>query len=168
MVRTAPLRASLAALALVAAAGCSRDADFTVTKTFPVQTTANAYGPDAQEVDLAAEAGGAWDHRDKLRSVKLVGLTAIGKNIAPAGVTGSGTAWVRQGGADQLIASWQNVPMRDGAIVSLDSSPVLDGVLNEALKGDGRFTLILQGTSSANFTGQVEVSLHVEVEYRVP
>jgi hypothetical protein len=173
MSRTASSRAVLAMAALVLVPACSRDTEFEIVKTFDVHTTALAHGPDVQAIDLAKEAGAAWDHRDRLKSVKVTAVSAVASNVAaPGGATGSGTVALRpsgaptDGSADVLIGSFAG-PVVDGVWISAGSAPGLDATMEEALQGNGVLSFVLEGNATSDFDATVEVRLQVQVEYSV-
>jgi hypothetical protein len=165
-------RGALCAAALLAVSGCRRDTEFDVIRVFPVATTAKTFGPTVAAVDLAQEAGAAWDHRSDLKSVKVATVTAVASSLLPAsGVTGSGAVALRPSGtggsADLPLGSWTDLPLQEGAWLSTTGSPALDSAVETALRGDGQLALVIQGSASADFTANVQVTLHVDVEYSV-
>jgi len=169
MSRNLVLRA-LAASALVAASGCSRDTDFDLKKTFHVDVTSPLTYDRTESIDLAAEAGTAWKHRDKLKSVKVVNATAVASNVIPAsGTTGSGSASLIPGGggAPVPIGSWTDIPIVAGSWVDVPGSDALNKALNDALEGDGQLSFQLAGNASQPFQADVEVTLRVTVEYSI-
>lgn len=173
MRRTA-LRASLG-LALVFATGCTRDTDFDLKKTFRVHPTpaGGLTYSDTQTVDLSAEAGAAWDHRDKLKSVKVGLATAVARNVTPAsGTTGFGSAaLLPDGGAPAIpIGSWGDptpIAIVDGAWIETTGSDALNAALNAALEGSGVLSFQVAGGASQEFEADIDVTLHVTVEYSV-
>ena len=55
----------------------------------------------------------------------------------------------------------------DGAWLSTTGSPALDSAVETALRGDGQLALVVQGSASEDFTANVQVTPHVDVEYSV-
>jgi hypothetical protein len=169
MGRSFTLRA-VAAVAFLAASGCSRDTDFDLKHTFHVHPTPPGLTYDAtQTLDLASQAGAAWDHRDRLKSVRVVGAKAVASNVVPAsGTTGSGSAsLIPPGGAPIPIGTWTDVPIVAGSLVEVAGSDALNAALNDALEGSGQLSFQLAGSASQEFEADIEVTLHVTVEYSI-
>ena len=168
-------RALLAALAVVlgVGVGCSGSTDFTITKSFDLNSTAGVpYGPYIQNVDLAAEAGGAWKHRSKIKSLDLVGLDATMTQRTDGGgpTTGSGSIVLSRNGVDATVGTWTDHPIPalapDSIGVVLDAAAM--SIVNDAIHGDGLFSVKLTGTTAAAVTAKVQVDLHMKMKYRVP
>jgi hypothetical protein len=170
MARSLAVRAAIALAAIAAISGCTRDTEFDIIKTYHVQTNALSHGPDVQQVNLAEEAGSAWDHRDKLKSVTVNTVTAVASNVSVPGPTiGSGSAALRPGaGPDIPMGSWTDIPVADGSWISAGGSDALNGAFNDALNGDGILSFVLAGNANNEFGADVQVTVHVTVEYKVP
>jgi hypothetical protein len=168
MARGIAVRAALATAALVFVSGCNRDTEFDIIKVYNVQTNALAHGPEVQTVNLAEEAGSAWDHRDKLKSVTVKTVTAVASNVNPAaGTVGSGSAALRRGASDIPMGSWSGVPIVDGSLISAGGTDALNNAFNDALNGDGQLAFVLAGNANNEFSATVTVTVHVEVEYSI-
>ena len=167
-----------AALAgLVLAAGCSGTTDFTVTADFTNVSTAagTVYGKSVL-VDLQAQAPDAWKHRKKVKSLELVGLDATATRVTALPMTGSGAIWIGPGSALTTsdpgvvqVGSWPSeaitgVPHSIGVTLSGASLAVIE----DALKGDGRFVVFLSGTTVDAENFDATAVLHVKLKYKVP
>lgn len=174
MTRTLSARAALAAAALAfVAGGCTRSTDFTITERFDplVSPGGGVTYTFTSDVDLAAQAGGAWKRRDHVRSLELAGLdvTMIANHTGVA-TTGSGTVQLSRAGTTVTVATWTNQPIPATAPHSFDVAvnPAATALIDDALHGDGRFTVTASGSTAAPVSLGVEVSLHMHMRYRVP
>jgi len=162
---------------LLLAAGCSGTTDFTITANFiGVNTTAGTVYSRNVLVDLQAQAPDAWKHRKKVKSLDLVGLDGTATNLPTAPMTGSGAIWIGPGTATSTsdagvvqVGSWPSetvtaVPHTIGVQLSQTSLDVIEN----ALKGDGRFVVFLTGTTVAAETFDATAVLHVKLKYKIP
>lgn len=165
------------AAALVAAtslAACTGHTDFTVSKDFTVNATGGVPYSYAQPVDLAAEASTAWKHRSKIKSLDLVGLDGtIQSVVSGAGTTGGGSIVLRPdggtGATDVVVGSWPNTePVVAPHSLAVTLDPAAVSVLEEALRGTGRFTVLFTGTTAADAVFLANVQLHLKLTYKVP
>jgi hypothetical protein len=154
--------------------GCSGDTDFTITRTYRVQTTALAFGPDLQAVDLSKEMGEAWKYRDDLTDVKVTSVTAIAhKVVAPADTFGSGSAVLDPDGdpttlsGNVLMGEWTNVRIAEGSWIQAGGNDALDQAVEDALHGNGLVWFALQGSATAEFSADVEVVVKGTVDYKI-
>jgi hypothetical protein len=166
-------RALLASLVLVLGVGCSGKTDFTITKTFSMNSTGGVWNAGTANVDLAAEAGSAWKHRDKIRSLDLVGLdaTMTARSDSNGATLGSGQIVLsRADGSSAIVGTWTNhtIPAAapDSIGVVLNAAAV--SIIDAAMHGDGLFTVAASGTTGANVNATVVVDLHLKMGYRVP
>jgi len=162
---------------LLAIAGCSGTTDFTVTANFTnVSTTAGTAYSRNVAVDLQAQAGNAWKHRNKVKSLDLVALDATVTSLPTAPMTGSGTIWIGPGTATSTsdagvvqVGNWPSeaVTAAPHSIGVQLSQASLD-VIENALKGDGRFVVFLTGTTVDAETFDATAVLHIKLKYKVP
>ncbi len=163
--------AAIAALALLAA--CSGTTDFTVSKTFDVVSVGGQAYSFTKDVDLQADAPDAWKHRDKIKKLELVGIDGtITAVTAGSGTTGSGSLVLRPeggtGATDVTVGSFQNEPVvaNHSLGIALDAAAIR--VIEDALHGSGRFTVLLTGTTVASAAFTVRGDLHLKLTYKVP
>lgn len=167
-------RAAAALAAGLALAACSGSTDFTVSKDFNVNSTGGVLYTYLDDVDLAAEAPDAWKHRNKIKKLELVGLDGTIQSVSSgAGTTGGGSIVLRPdggtGSTDVVVGTWPATePVVAPHSLSVTLSPAAVGVIEAALRGNGRFTVILTGTTVASASFVANVSLHVKLTYKVP
>jgi len=169
---TSPLRlVFLSSLPLLAA--CTGKTDFTITTTFHPNATGGVQYSLTAPVDMAAEAPSAWKHRDKVKSLDLVELQGTVTAGTPLPFTGSGTIKLRPdggtGSTDVVAGSWpaetvSGVPHSLG--VTFSAAAV--GVIENALEGNGKFTVLLEGSTTTNVQFDVDVTLHLKLNYKIP
>jgi hypothetical protein len=162
-----------AALAAVVLAGCGGNVDFSITRTFAVDS-ATANGRAAPEViDLAAEAGSAWKQRKHIDKITIHAVTAEVLTVtAGSGLALTGTAWVHEPGVIDE-SQWIRVGpatgvFQAGEVLDLVITPELNTFLLTQLRNDGRFVLEAEGTSGAGrITGTVKVTLDATLKWKV-
>jgi len=162
---------------LLVIAGCSGTTDFTVTARFTnVSTNAGTAYSKSVLVDLQAQAPDAWKHRNKIKSLKAVGLDATADRVTSLPMSGSGEIRIGPGTATTpadagvvQVGSW---PSETIAGVPHSISAKLDttslDVIRDALKGDGRFVVFLTGTTVEAENFDATAVLHVKLTYKVP
>lgn len=165
-------RALVALAALVLVAGCSKtgDVDFTITKRYNnVNSTGGPFGPSVEHVDLAQEAGEAWGHRDKIKSVDLVGLDAKVTQINSGGpATVSGTITLVRGAQRAVVASYANETVSAAPhSVTETLNPGAMAIVNDALQSDGQFDVEYAGSSVGAINFNAEVSMHMKMLYKI-
>jgi hypothetical protein len=159
---------------LLAVSACTGSTDFTITKTFNANATGGVAYSYEQAVDLAADAPDAWKHRKKVKSLDLVGLDGTITAANPAtGVTGGGSIVLRPdggtGSTDATVGTWPTTePVVAMHSLSVTLSPAAVAVIENAIKGNGRFSVLLTGTTSANTVFTADVSLHLKLKFKVP
>jgi hypothetical protein len=164
------------AIALAAAStlgACGGTVDFVLEKDLDVNSTVNA-GVVLATFDLAAEAGSAWKHRDKVSSVSITQAEAVvTEKFTPpnTAATVSGAIWLLPEGATTpgagavQVGTYDAAPVAVGTIIPLDLSPELDAFVEQAFKGSGRFGVYAVG---AGANGEVVACrLHVTVGAKV-
>lgn len=161
------------AAATLALTGCGGNVDFSITKTFAVDSaTANGRAPAAQ-VDLAAEAGSAWKERKHIDKITINAVTAEVLTVtAGDGLALSGTAWVHEPGVTDETLWIQLGPATGlfsvGEVVDLAVTPELNAFLLTQLRNDGQFVLEAQGNSEAGrITGTVRVTMDATLKWKV-
>ena len=179
MNRTLSVLRIAAAGALFLLAACSGTTDFTVTKDFTVNATGGQRFESTQAVDLAADAADAWKHRSKIKKLELVGIDGTVTSIttpASGGFTGSGEIWLFPDGvtsssdpAAQQLGTWPSVAVTAAPhTLSMSLSPAALAVLENALRGTGRFSVHVEGLTQQNAVFTARVALHVKLTYKVP
>jgi hypothetical protein len=174
MRRTSILGLAAAVGGLLLVSGCTGSTDFTITKTFNANATGGVLYTYTQAVDLASEAPDAWKHRSKVKSLDLVGLDGtITAATPPSGVTGGGSIILRPdggtGSTDVTVGTWANSePVVAMHSLSVTLSPSAVSVIESAIKGNGKFSVLLTGTTSANTQFTADVSLHLKLKFKVP
>ena len=172
MPRSLAARAALAVAFLLVAPACTRDTGFDIIQSAHVASPGGAYSLPPVAVDLSREAGAAWDHRSDIKSVRVTSTTAVASSVSTAtGTTGSGSIALRPSGGtgstDVAMGSFTNIPLVNGTWLSAGESPAVDGAIDNALRGDGRLSFVLQGDATASFTADLLVTVHVDVEYKI-
>jgi hypothetical protein len=165
----------LAAVGLVLAAGCTGKTDFDITKTFdPVDSAGSpATYTLTQHVDMAAEAGSAWKHRSKVKSLDLVGLTGtMTQNHSGPATTGSGSIVLTRNGSSVTVGTWRDEPMpASGSLphsIGTTLEPAGAALVMDALKNDGLFDVTLAGSTAAAVNFGADVTLHLKMRFKVP
>jgi hypothetical protein len=170
---TSSLRLAVLSSASLLLAACSGSTDFSISETFNPNTTANVQYNLTAAVDMAADAPTAWKHRDKVKSLDLVELTGVVTAGAPPAFTGSGSIKLRPdggtGSTDVVAGSWTNetvsgVPHTLNVVLSQAAVDVVE----QALKGNGKFSVLLQGTTTTSVRFTVDVTLHLKLNYKIP
>jgi hypothetical protein len=158
------LAAAFAALAL---AGCGGNVDFSITRTFDVDSSV-AGGRASDEVNLAADAGRAWKERKHIDRITIRGATAevVSVNAGITATSITGTVWLHETN-DANQANWVQVGPRTatlqaGELLVLDPSPQLDDFLLTQLRNDGQFTIVAEGTTTGG--ARVAATLRVTID----
>ena len=171
---TPATRLAAAVAAAFSLAACTGHTDFTISKDFSVNATGGVPYSYTQAVDLAAEASSAWSHRGKIKSLDLVGLDGTIQSVmSGAGTTGGGSIVLRPdggtGATDVVVGSWPSTePVVAPHSLAVTLDPAAVSVLDEALRGSGRFSVLLVGTTVADAAFLANVQLHVKLTYKVP
>ncbi len=167
-------RAVLAGLvAVLGAVGCTGSTDFDITKTFDPVTSAGspaAYS-SPQHVDLASEAGSAWKHRSKIKSLELVGLTGtMTANHTGVATTGTGSVVLSRGTSIATVGSWtdESIPATPPHTISATLNPAAVAIVEDALRSDGLFDVTFAGTTGDPVSFGAEVTRHLKLKYKVP
>ena len=165
-------RALLAASALVFAVGCSGTTDFTISKTFQLDTIANQQYEVTQDVNLAQEAGTAWKHRDNIRSLDVVGVDATmterTDSNGPSNASGTITLSRADGTSAQLGTWTHTIAATAPDSISVTLNPYAVSIVNAAIHSDGLFTVAATATTDRNVQAKVVVDLHMKLGYRFP
>jgi hypothetical protein len=157
-------------------AACTGSTDFSITESFVADSAGSpAVYNSIQQVDLAAQAPSAWKHRSKIDSLTLVALDAtMTASPSPAATAGDGLLKLRPdggtGSSDVVVGSWVKEPIPATAPHSIGVvlSPAAVSVIEGALRGNGRFSILLSGATDAAVTFPVDVTLHLTLKYKVP
>lgn len=162
----------LPAVAALALAGCGGNVDFSITRTFAVDSaTASGRAPPAT-IDLAAEAGSAWKERKHIDRITIRSVTAEVLTVtAGSGLAMSGTAWVHEPGVtDESL--WVRIgpaagTFTVGEVIDLPITPALNSFLLGQLRNDGVFVVEAEGTSDAGrIAGTVRVTLDATLKWK--
>lgn len=166
--KTMTLKNALVALAAsLALSACGGTVDFSLEKDLAVDSTVDA-GTYLDTFDLAAEAGSAWKHRDKIDSVSLVSAEAVVVTVDPqnAATALSGQAWLLPDGATDpsaagsaSLGTWSDEAVVAGNTIVLTPSPALDALLKTAFRGSGRLGIYAEVTNSSG--QRVACTLHL-------
>jgi hypothetical protein len=151
--------------------GCSGSTEFSVTGEFyGVNTTAG----QPYSYTYVANVSGT-SHADKVKSLDLVGIDGTLTRVTSLPMTGSGAIWIGPSGSTSTtsagvvqVGSWPShtssaVP--DSITVTLGSGAL--SVVQDALKGDGKFVVFLTGTTTASENFDANVVLHVKMTYNI-
>ena len=159
------------ALASLLFIGCTSSTEFSVTANFSnVTSTANQQYTQIYTADVSGTS-----HADKVKSLDLVGIDATLTRVSSLPMTGSGAVWIGPSGSTSTnsagvvqVGSWPShtssaVP--DSITVTLGSGSL--SVIQDALKGDGRFVVFLTGLTTANENFDATVVLHVKLTFNI-
>jgi hypothetical protein len=161
--------AALSGLLLLA--GCSQEIDFSIPTTFTANSTGGTPYSYLQQVDLSTQAADAWSHRDKVKDLSLAELEAVVQTTT-AVTTGSGTIAIRPDTAtsaatDVTLGTYTNQPIAVGQSLTINLSAAALDIINNALQGNGRFKVVLSGTTAASTTFTTQVTLHFKMNYKI-
>lgn len=163
--RHAAQRGALGALLL--AAGCSGKIDFEITKDFSVAST-GTYATSVQVVNLQ-DYPDAWKHRNKIKSVDILGADGVVTSTNAPEATGTGRLYIRRpGGAAVLVGEAANHSLAQGASLTIVPSDESNAVLNDALRSDGQVETYMEGTTSQPAAFGVRATLRCRLTYKVP
>jgi hypothetical protein len=171
MIRSSPAARAAAFAGLLLLAGCSKEIDFSVPTTFTANSTAGTPYTYLQQVDLSTQAADAWSHRDKVKDLSLVELEGVVQAVTAA-TTGSGTIAVRpdtatSAASDVTLGTYTNQPIAVGQSLTITLSGAALDIINNALQGNGRFKVVLSGTTAATTTFTTQVTLHFKMNYKI-
>ena len=166
-------RLVLGVAAAGAVAACAINLSFTYPKNGVVvsitdQTTVNQAIP----LDLSTQAE-VQAHKANLQDLTLDSLDATVTAVTSGGgVTINGNMKLRpdggpsDGSKDVQVGTLTNVSVAVGTKVHLTGSPALDALVLSTIKGSGKATAVIVGTSSgpANFT--LDLALHLSMAYQ--
>jgi hypothetical protein len=164
------------AIALAAAStlgACGGTVDFVLERDLDVDSTVNA-GAVTATFDLAAEAGGAWKHRDKVSSVSITQAEAVvTEKFTPpnTAATVSGSIWLLPEGATApgagavQVGTYTDAAVAVGTIIPLDLTPELNAFVEQAFNGNGRFGVYAVGAGASGEV--VACRLHVTLGAKV-
>jgi len=177
-----PARAgALASVSLLVA--CSGNVDFSITKPFDADATGTppTYSK-AQAVDLSADAPDAWKHRDKVKSIDLVGLDGTLDSVVSGTVALACTVATPCTGSLRLRADGapadgsRDVPVGSFSLTSFPATPHtitwqlsqagLD-IIDNALQGNGKFSVVAAGGTAAPIHFLGTATLHLKLKYKV-
>jgi hypothetical protein len=163
------------AAACLSLAACTGSTDFDVSASFYADSAGSpAVYSSTQAIDLAADAPDAWKHRDKVDSLELVGIDGtMTSGAIPAATTGSGTLTLRPdggtGSTDVVVGTWSSEPIPATAphTIGVVLSPAAVSVIQSALTGSGRFSIIMTGATAAPVSFPADVTLHLKLKYKL-
>lgn len=153
--------------AVVSLAACGGTVDFSIERDLDVNSTVNA-GAVLATFDLAAEAGGAWKHRNKIDSVTVTSAEATVTDVFTPPNTATevgGTVWLLPEGATApgagavQVGTWSGEPVLVGNVIALQPTPELNAFVREAFNGTGRFGVYAVGAGAGGAV--VACRLHV-------
>jgi len=160
-------RAALALAAALALPACGGTVDLTLERDLELSTAVDG-GTVLVPIDLAADAGRAWSHRDRISdvSIRVAEATIAEVRTPPNTATAvSGAVWLLPEGAAApgagavRVGTFTDEPVAVGHTVALQPSPELDAFLLDAFRGTGRFGVYAVGTAAGGAV--VAVRLHV-------
>ena len=171
--RLIPASASLAAtLAALVLAGCGGNVDFSITRTFDVDSAVGGGRATPASIDLAAEAGSAWKERKHIDKITIRAVTAeVLSATAGSGQPLTGTAWLHEPGVTDE-AQWIQVgpatgTFQAGEVLDLAITPALNTFITTQLRNDGKFVLEAEGSSTGGtITGQVRVTIDATLKWK--
>lgn len=170
-----PLRLGLlaAALSLVA---CTGKTDFTISRSVSVRSSgAPATYSIVEPISLSTDAPEAWKHRSRATSIDLVAVDAtITANLSGNATTASGSISFRPDGGtaanDLLVGRWTNeaIPLATPHSISVVLTPAAAAVIENALDGNGNFSIVASGSTADPVQFNADLVLHLKLTYKVP
>jgi hypothetical protein len=162
----ARLAATLAAA--VSLAACGGTVDFSFEKDLEVDSTVSP-GTYMKSVDLAAEAGGAWKHRDKIDKITVTAAEARVDSLLAgnAALAFSGQVWLLPEGVttpDPLLGAVMAGTFTEESLTpantfGLQITPELNAFIRNAFNGSGKFSVLATGVDTGG--ARVHCMLHV-------
>jgi hypothetical protein len=159
---TRTLRNILGATCLLAVVACAVDIAFDMTKDIPVDATTASVNSIVQ-VDLA-QYQVVQDHKGNVQALSLqsVDVTVTAISSANKATSVSGTLSLRPASAtdatqDVAVGTLTNVPIVLLTKKSLPGSPALDAFLLQQIKGDGKFSAVISGSTAG---GEAHLTLN--------
>jgi hypothetical protein len=168
--------AAFALAASLTLTACGGTVDFDVDEMIPVDSTVNS-GSTLVAVDLAAEAGQAWKHRDKISSVTVETAVVTVAEIDAANLATqiSGSVWLLPEGATQgtdpgavYLGTWTNEDITVGNSISLTPSEALNNFVEDTFNGSGKFGILAtgQGTGGTRLACTLHVVLGAKLKWK--
>lgn len=170
--RSAAFTAFTAALAAVLLAGCGGNVDFSITRTFDVDSAVSGGRAPPSTIDLAADAGSAWKERRHIDTITIHTVTAeVLTATTGSGLALTGTAWLHEPGVTDQTQWLQVGPatgtFQAGEVLDLPITPELNTFLMTQLRNDGRFVLEAEGSSTVGaIAGQVRVTIDATLKWK--
>lgn len=161
-----PSRLLLALAAWLSLAACGGTVDFSIERDLTVDWSGTG-GSTTATYDLAADAGSAWKHRDKISSVTITSGEATVTALLPdnAATAVSGELWLLPENAltsadpgAVKVGAWTGEPVTQGNVIPLVPTPALDAFVRDAFNGSGRFSVYATGDGGGQ---RVNCTLHV-------
>ena len=168
---TRTLRNILGATCLLAVVACAVDIAFDMTRDIPIDATGTSVN-SVVAVDLA-QYQLVQDHKGNVQALQLqsvdVKVTAIA--ISNKATSVSGTLSLRPASAidatqDVAVGTLTNVPIVLLTKVTLPGSAALDAFLLQQIKGDGKFSAVISGSTAggeAHLT--INAVMHASMSY---
>ncbi len=152
-------------LAVAVSAGCSLQVPFELAWQLPVAGSSGALGAEVP-MDLSDQAA-LWDRRDDVlevdvESVRLLvvrigkqnraGATSLALHYRPEGADSTGEA-------DVALVDVGSLTLSESVVIEAEVQPGLGAALGGALRGDGRFSLVVSGAADAPIDAVVELMI---------
>ena len=159
--------AALATAGIAALTGCP-GGNYTISKTFSIDGTGNVVS--TLPVDLKTDAPDAWDLRDKIKKVKVNGVSGTIVAVRAGNTTQavSGDVLVSRAGSTPAVAAQgTNVPVALGTYQTAHDLDGTVGVIEAALDDDGTFTIQTEATPTpangvTHIDVRVDIDLHID------
>jgi hypothetical protein len=147
------------------AASCTASVPFQVTRNATVASPAGG-GTWVGAVDLSQD-GAIWSRRGQVDGISVHAVRASVLVVDPANRASSVTFALRfrpdgaptDGGADLQVLGPADLAVVPGATVDAPGSSGLDRLLLEALRGSGRFEVVLSGSAAAPLAATVTLEV---------
>jgi hypothetical protein len=167
--------AAVALAASLALTGCGGTVDFTIDEMIDVDSTVNS-GETLALVDLAAEAGKAWNRRDKISSVTVetAEVTVATINAGNEATQISGSVWLLPEGATKAtdpgavaIGTWTNQFIQVNSVIALVPTEALNAFVKDTFNGSGKFGVLAigEGTGGARLACTLHVVLGAKLKW---
>jgi len=170
---TSTLRLTVLTSLALSLAACSGKTDFSIPATFHPDASGGVAYTLTEPIDLAQLAPTAWKHRSKVKSLDLVALDGTVTGATQLPFTGTGTIMLRPdggtGSTDAEAGSYSSETVSGVPhSLSVTFSQAAVSIIEDALKGNGKFTVLLKGTTTTDVQFDVDVTLHMKLTYKIP
>lgn len=165
------LRLALAVALLPALTACTATVPIEVTRDVALLSPGGTF--DATQVVDLTTIPDVWSRRDRVDAVSIDDVTATVLSVGAGHEAASVTLAIAfrpdgapdDGSQDLQVGTIRDLPFVAGRAATLHGSGALDDFLLQALKGSGRFTVVVTATLTGVSNASLEVSLRGSAAY---